>query len=66
MESIHLRRALSKERLFGAVYAAARMLAAALKDAGVVIATSDDPAVAPAEASAGALRPISGLLRPAR
>jgi AcrR family transcriptional regulator len=44
----------------------ARMLAAALKDAGLMIATADDPAAARAEASAAARGLISGLLLPAR
>jgi AcrR family transcriptional regulator len=45
--------------------AIARMLAAALKEAGVMIATAEDPAAARAEASAGVRRLISGLLTPA-
>jgi AcrR family transcriptional regulator len=40
----------------------ARMLAAALKEAGVMIATAENPAQAREEASAGAQRLISGLL----
>jgi AcrR family transcriptional regulator len=43
----------------------ARMLAAALKEAGVMIATSEDPAAAREEASAGARKLISGVLSPA-
>jgi AcrR family transcriptional regulator len=42
--------------------ALARMLAAALKEAGVMIVTAPDPATARIEASAGAQRLISGLL----
>jgi hypothetical protein len=45
------------------IAAMARMLAAALKEAGVMIATAPDPATARAEASAGAQRLISGLFR---
>jgi AcrR family transcriptional regulator len=44
------------------IAALARMLAAALKEAGVMIATAPDPVPARAEASAGAQRLISGLL----
>ena len=43
------------------VDALARMLAAALKEAGVMIATADDPARARAQASAGARRLLAGL-----
>ncbi len=43
------------------VAATARMLAAALKEAGVMIATAADPATARAEASAGARRLLAGL-----
>ncbi len=42
--------------------ALARMLAAALKEAGVMIATAPDPAAARAEASASSRSLISGLL----
>lgn len=42
----------------------ARMLAAALKEAGVMIATAADPATARAQADEAALRLISGLLTP--
>src|SRR6185437_6485883 len=42
----------------------ARMLAAALKDAGLMIATADDPAAARAEASTATRGLISGLLAP--
>jgi AcrR family transcriptional regulator len=48
------------------VDALARMLAAALKEAGVMIATSPDPAKARAEASAGAQRLLDGLALPGR
>jgi AcrR family transcriptional regulator len=41
----------------------ARMLAAALKEAGVMIATASDPAAARAQASEGARHLIAGLLR---
>lgn len=44
------------------IAAIARMLAAALKEAGVMISTAPDPAVARAEASASAQHLISGLL----
>jgi hypothetical protein len=37
------------------------MLAAALKEAGVMIATAPDPKAARAEASAGARRLLAGL-----
>jgi AcrR family transcriptional regulator len=43
----------------------ARMLAAALKEAGVMIATAEDPAAARAEASIAAQGLISGVLSPA-
>lgn len=43
------------------VAALARMLAAALKEAGVMIATAPDPAAARAEASATAQRLLAGL-----
>jgi AcrR family transcriptional regulator len=43
------------------VAATARMLAAALKEAGVMIATAEDPSAARAEASAGARRLLAGL-----
>jgi AcrR family transcriptional regulator len=43
------------------VAATARMLAAALKEAGVMIATSADPVKARAEASAGTRRLLAGL-----
>ena len=43
------------------VAALARMLAAALKEAGVMIATASDPALARAEASASAGRLLQGL-----
>ena len=45
------------------VEAIARMLAAALKEAGVMIATSADPVVARAEASASARRLLDGIRR---
>ena len=44
-----------------AMLARARMLAAALKEAGVMIATAPDPKKARAEASAGAERLLRGL-----
>jgi AcrR family transcriptional regulator len=44
------------------IVAMARMLAAALKEAGMMISTAADPALARAEAGAGAQRLISGLL----
>jgi AcrR family transcriptional regulator len=42
----------------------ARMLAAALKEAGLMIATADDPIVARAEASAAARHLLAGLRKP--
>lgn len=45
------------------IHALARMLAAALKEAGVMIATASEPARARAEASTSAQRLIGGLLR---
>lgn len=45
------------------VAAVARMLAAALKEAGLMIATAADPAAARADASAGAQRMLAGLAR---
>lgn len=45
------------------IEATARMLAAALKEAGVMIATAEDAAAARAEASASARRLLSGLTR---
>jgi AcrR family transcriptional regulator len=45
------------------IEAMARMLAAALKEAGVMIATAPDPAIARAQASASARRLLDGLTR---